>query len=216
MKSEFWVNVWNEGKINFHQKDFEEKLLEYFPNLSPKAGQLVLVPLCGKSKDLVWLTQLGLNVQGVELHEAAVRAFFDENDLTSYKKHQDHDFIQYSVENLKISCGDFFSFKKFNLYNFVYDRAALVAMPKEMRKQYAEVITKTLRVGGKYLLITYEYDQSKLDGPPFSVDSDEVHELYQDHFSIKQMESKELKREGTKFSNLESFKEVVYVLEKTS
>lgn len=213
MNNEFWTKVWNEGRINFHQAEFEEKLLEFFPKLGPKEYQAVLVPLCGKTKDLVWLSQLGLKVHGIELHEAAVRAFFDENNLHDYKKQQDHDFIQYSFQNLKISCGDFFKLNKNNFYNLVYDRAALVALPKEMRKDYAKVITDSLRNGGKCLLITYEYDQSKLDGPPFRVDAEEVHELYGKYFKIEQLQNVEIERTG-KFSVLESFREVVYLLEK--
>jgi hypothetical protein len=60
----------------------------------------------------------------------------------------------------------------------------------------------------------YEYDQSKLDGPPFSVDAYEIRELYEDQFTIKLMESKQPTKEGSRLSSLDSLKQKVYILEK--
>lgn len=213
MDAQFWINAWNEGRTNFHQEKYHEKLTEYFPTLNPKEGQKVLVPLCGKSKDLLWLHELKLNVHGVELHTQAVEDFFKENNLP-FKKTEDQDFAHYSHKNIVISCGDFFKLNSNQTYDYVYDRASLVALPPEMRKDYAQVIKRSLKVGGKYLLIAYEYDQSKLEGPPFSVVANEIHELYQDQFSIKLMESKQANKEGSRLSALDSLKQCVWILER--
>src|SRR5262245_59121497 len=107
MDPQFWIDRWIEGNTPFHRETYHEKLLEYFPRFDPRAGQRVLVPLCGKSKDLLWLHGLGLKVHGVELSEKAVEAFFTENKLNSVTKTQDKNFIHYCQENLKISCGNF-------------------------------------------------------------------------------------------------------------
>jgi thiopurine S-methyltransferase len=212
--SQFWITAWNEGRTNFHQGNYHDKLVEYFPQLNPEKGQRVLVPLCGKSKDLLWLGGLKLHVHGIELHDQAVEAFFVENELSPVEKAQDQDFAHYSHENLVISCGDFFKLNENDTYDFIYDRAALVALPSRMRKSYAQVIKHPLKTGGKYLLIVYEYEQSKLEGPPFSVDANEIHELYEDQFTIKLMESKRATKEGPRLSSLESLKQKVYILEK--
>jgi len=214
MDPEFWVTAWNEGRTNFHQETYHEKLVEYFPQLNPAKGQRVLVPLCGKSKDLLWLQALGLHVHGVELHEQAVEAFFAENGLSPVTKTQDHDYTHYGWENLVISCGDFFNLNEKDAYDFIYDRAALVALPSPMRETYAQVIKKSLKSGGKYLLVVYEYDQSKLEGPPFSVHANEIHELYEDQFTIKLMESRQAAKEGPRLASLDSLKQKVYILEK--
>jgi len=214
MDSQFWITAWNEGRTNFHQGNYHDKLVEYFPQLKPEEGQRVLVPLCGKSKDLLWLHGLNLRVHGIELHNQAVEAFFAENELSPVKKTQDQDFAHYTHENIAISCGDFFKLNENDTYDFIYDRAALVALPSGMRKSYAEVINRSLRKGGKYLLVVYEYDQSKLDGPPFSVDDNEIHELYEDQFAIQLMESKQPTNEGPRLSSLGGLKQKVYILEK--
>jgi thiopurine S-methyltransferase len=214
MDFQFWIKSWNEGRTNFHQEDYHDKLTEYFPQLKPREGQRVLVPLCGKSKDLLWLHGLNLHVHGIELHDQAVKSFFTENELSPVKKTQEEDFIHYAHENIVISCGDFFKLNENGTYDFIYDRASLVALPTAMRKSYAQMIKQSLKKGGKCLLIVYEYDQSKLDGPPFSVDTDEIHELYEDQFAIKLLESKKPTQEGPRLSSLESLKQKIYILEK--
>ena len=214
MEAQFWINAWNEGRTNFHKEEFHDKLIQFYPELNVKAGQKVLVPLCGKSKDLLWLHDQGLNVHGLELYQNAVEAFFSENSLEGYNKFQDKDFIQYRYKNIVINCGDFFKLKARNEYDLIYDRASLVALPSEMRKMYAQIVTDALKVGGKYLLIVYEYDQKKLDGPPFSVDADEVHKLYGDNFSIQLKESERPIKENLKLVQHDHFKQTVYILEK--
>lgn len=224
MDSEFWIKAWNEGRTNFHQEEYNNELTQYFPRLNPKNGQKVLVPLCGKSKDLLWLHELNLQVHGIELHEQAVKSFFTENRLSPLhlKMTREQDFINYTYTNananthgnIVISCGDFFKLEEVETYDFIYDRAALVALPATMRKNYAQRIKQSLKKGGKCLLIVYEYDQSKLDGPPFSVDGNEVNELYGDQLTINLMESNLPDKEGSKFSILEVFTQKIYILEK--
>lgn len=217
MDSQFWINAWKEGRTNFHQEDYNDKLLEYLPKLNPKEGQRVLVPLCGKTKDLLWLHGINLHVHGVELYEEPVKSFFTENELSPITKTKDQDFTHYTYKNIVISSGDFFKLNESDTYDFVYDRASLVALPSSMRKNYAQIITRSLKKGGKCLLIVYEYDQTKMDGPPFSVDANEIHELYEDQFTIQLMESKRPSKEGARLSSLEfNLKQKVYILEKKS
>lgn len=215
MDSEFWIKAWIEGRTNFHQNHYNDQLLAWFPGLNPKAGQRVLVPLCGKSKDLIWLHDLNLYVHGVELYEDAVQSFFTENKLSPVKESLDQHFKNFTYKDILISCGDFFKLNENEQYDFIYDRAALVALPALMRKDYAEVIKRSLKKGGKCLLVVYEYDQTKMDGPPFSVDEKEVHALYQDHFAIQLMESTRPANEGSRLAALENgLKQNVYLLEK--
>lgn len=215
MDSQFWIKAWNEGKTAFHQAHYDEKLIEYFPQFNSQKGQKVLVPLCGKTKDLLWLHELNLHVHGVELYDQAVKDFFAENELFQPQISQDQNFTHYTHKNIVISCGNFFRLSENETYDFVYDRAALVALPAAMRKNYAQAIKKSLKRDGKYLLIVYEYDPSQMDGPPFSVDEKEIHELYGDQFTIRLMESKKPSHEGSRLSSVESLQHKVYILEKT-
>ena len=214
MDSNFWIQAWKEGRTNFHKEKFNEKLLAYFSKLNPVSGQKVLVPLCGKSKDLLWLSQLGLQVCGIELHEQAVKDFFSENNLPAPVRTEVDNYISYTEGNINLRCGDFFKLPEDESYDLVYDRASLVALPSPMRRDYAEVIKRSLKSGGKYLLISFEYNQTELDGPPFSVSEKEVNELYGDSFHITLLESETLPKEGPKFEKLSQLEEKVYLLAK--
>lgn len=213
MDSEFWIKAWNEGRTNFDQKSYNPKLLEYFPKLNPVRGQNVLVPLCGKSVDMLWFNAQGLLVHGVELYEKAVAEFFIENDL-KHRIYADEKFRTYLGDHISISCGEYFKLGMESSFEFVYDRAALVALPESMRKRYVEVTTRALAPGGNYLLIVYEYDQTKLEGPPFSVSEKEIHELYGKYFRIKLMENQRPDNEGARLSETLSLTQKVYILEK--
>lgn len=216
MKAQFWLDRWNEGQIGFHQEVFQEKLLKYFPTLSPRKDQSVLVPLSGKTKDLIWLNEQGLKVHGVELAHKAVEAFLAENNLSAFHQTQDQDFTHYSINNLKISCGDFFKLNTSVKYDFIYDRASLVALPPEMRIEYARVITDALDTNGKYLLFVYQYNQEQLEGPPFSIDKEEITKLYGAAFNIEMLESEEVKSQGSKLNALSAAKQNIYLLTKKS
>ena len=213
MEAKYWISAWDEGRTGFHRGAFNERLLNNFPAFNPQKGQSILVPLCGKTKDLLWLAGLGLKVHGVELYEKAVQEFFSDNNL-AFNKNLDQHFANYTHENILLSAGDFFKLSENSTYDFIYDRAALVALPESMRRDYANVIKRSLRKGGKCLLVVYEYDQSRMSGPPFSIDLNEIRSLYEDQFSIKLVETTAPDREGPKFSTLDFLKENVYVLEK--
>ena len=213
MNAEFWIKAWQEGRTGFHKQDYHEKLVEFFPRFNAKEGESVLVPLCGKTKDMIWLQDQKLNVHGVELHEEAVKGFFTDNHLSPVEHKETSNFIEYRHKNILISCGDFFKLNS-PQFDYVYDRAALVALPFEMRKKYAEVIKRSLKVGGKYLLIVYEYDQTRLDGPPFSVNENEVRDHYQDHFEIKLVASEKEQNEGPRLAAAGGIEQKVYLLEK--
>jgi len=152
----------------------------------------------------------------VELHEAAVKAFFEENKLSGVHVVRDQDFTQYRHGSIMISCGDFFKFGAPEAFDIVYDRAALVALPAAMRKDYARAVTKLLAVGGRILLIVYEYDQSKMEGPPFSVGADELRRLYGDQFTMKLLGAGRPTNESPRLSAVEALEEKAYLLEKKS
>lgn len=214
MDAQFWINAWIEGRTGFHQKNYNQELLKYFPSLNPKPNEKVLVPLCGKTKDMLWLADLGLNVVGVELYETAVKEFFTDNGLQLPVQAKEENFHVFQQDKIRIQVGDFFKFNPGYQFDYIYDRAALVALPQEMRKPYSEVLKKCLKTKGKYLLITYEYDQQKMDGPPFSVDFNEVQKLFADAFTIKHLETSSLVKDSSRLASIEALVQKVYLLEK--
>lgn len=163
---------WEEGHTGWHQENGNKALRKFWPRIA--TGSRVLVPLCGKSPDLLWLAEQGCAVTGVELSEIAVQAFFDKADI-SFEVRENGELKRFrSLEHqITIVCGDYFQFSD-EPFDALYDRAALVAMPPQTRPAYVQHTKSLLKPGTEKLLLTLEYDQSRADGPPFSVLPDEV------------------------------------------
>jgi thiopurine S-methyltransferase len=179
MESNFWHERWEKNEIGFHKSEFHPFLQQYWPSLNIPQGSSVFVPLCGKSRDLLWLQNQGLSVIGVELSQLAVEDFFAENDLTA-KVTQQGELTRYESPGIRIFCGDFFKLTAADLTGVtgVFDRASLVALPPAMRRDYASHMQHILPPGTKTLLVCFAYPQEQMDGPPFSVEEAEVHALF--------------------------------------
>ena len=193
MDHEFWHERWSTGQIAFHQAQVNDTLTTHWPHLALADGDLVLVPLCGKSLDMLWLREQGFDIVGVELSEEAVTAFFDENKIAHNISERDG-FKVFSADNLTIMCGDFFALPESILRaaRGVYDRGALIALPPDLRQRYAAKLKSGLHASAKVLLVCVDYDQSEMPGPPFSVSQDEVTAHYEDRFTISQVFNQEV------------------------
>lgn len=182
MDAEFWLQRWREGRTHFHQARITPPLERFWPTLRFEPGSRVLVPLCGKSLDMLWLADRGLRVLGVELSPLAVQQFFDEHGLAP-RVHRSAMGEHYVAGNIEILCGDIFDVDADTLASCtgVFDRAALVALPREMRGPYVQHVYRQLADNYQGLLITLDYPQAEMEGPPFSVDDAEVQSLYAGH-----------------------------------
>ncbi len=174
---EFWHQKWADNKIGFHNGEVHPFLAKYWSALAPKRHERVLVPLCGKSEDLVWLAERHDDVVGVELSPIAVRAFFAEHFYTPMVTQLSSAHELYQFDELSIYTGDFFTVPV-ETVDIVYDRAALVALPAEMRIDYAERVKRLLSPQGRLLVVTLDYSQDEMAGPPFSVDEQELQRLF--------------------------------------
>jgi thiopurine S-methyltransferase len=181
-------------------------------------GAHILVPLCGKSRDMLWLAEQGYRVRGVEISELAVKSFFVENSL-SYELDQRPGAVLYRGEKIHLLCSDFFKVKKSDLpvIDAVYDRASLVALPPEMRPVYAEHLTRLIEPGTRSLLVTFDYPVEEMQGPPFSVTLDEVRQLFGGLYAIERLHSEDCLAREPRFreKGLTRLDEHVCLLQKT-
>jgi thiopurine S-methyltransferase len=186
MDPEFWQQRWQQNQIGFHQQKINSRLKKLWPGLGIATGSRVLVPLCGKSLDMLWLWQAGYRVLGVELSAAACEAFFRENDLP-FEHSADGIFERFAMQGIELLAGDFFALSPADTVGITsaYDRAALVALPADMRPAYAAHLAALLPEGCTMLLIGMGYDESRMQGPPFSVQEDEVRNLFSPSFGIE-------------------------------
>lgn len=200
MEPKFWQERWARNQIGFHLPEVNPYLQRHWPQLALAEGSKVLVPLCGKSLDLMWLASHGLRVMGVELSEQAVEAFFSEQNLVPRVTRRGA-FTVYQADLIEVWCGDFFALDAEALVGCaaLYDRAALIALPPLMRAQYAEHLSRLLPSGCQGLLITLDYDQTQKAGPPFAVTDEEVKVLFGSDWALKVLQEQDVLQESWKF-----------------
>jgi thiopurine S-methyltransferase len=213
----FWHTRWEKDEIAFHQHNINLHLQTFWQRLAPsQTGGCVFVPLCGKSRDMVWLAQQGYDVLGVELSPVAVQSFFTETGLMPYV-HQDSTFQIWQADRFTLLCGDFFAVDRALLQDVVavYDRASLIAFPPAMRRAYAEHLRDILPTGAPLLLVTLEYAEDAMNGPPFSVTETEVRDLYGDDYAIERIYVHDALSESPRFQQkgLRYLTEKVYRLQ---
>ncbi len=178
MLANFWHQKWEKNEIGFHLPDANPLLVKHFPTLNLKQGARIFLPLCGKTLDITWLLAQGYRVAGAELSTLAIEDLFNSLNLTPTITKL-VEITHYSATNIDVFVGDIFKVTPAMLgsVDAVYDRAALVAFPDDMRKQYTThliTVTKT----APQLLICFEYDQTLHAGPPFSISAVEVKQHY--------------------------------------
>ena len=192
MDTNFWLKRWEANDIRFHESKANPLLVTYFNALSIAKGSRVFVPLCGKTLDIGWLLSNGYRIAGAELSELAIQQLFAElgikpevTDIGEVK--------HYSTTDIDIFVGNVFDVtgKMLGTIDAIYDRAALVALPENLRIRYTKHLTD-ITGGAPQLLITYAYDQKLMEGPPFSVSNEEVIRHYKDSYQLSPLASLEV------------------------
>ena len=199
MEQGFWHQCWQNNTIGFHQDDVHPLLRQHFEQYIPGNNHTILVPLCGKSLDMVYLSQFG-RVIGSELSELACRDFFKEQQLKPEITAESDSLTRYQVGDLSIYQGDFFTLsgKIINSpINVIYDRAALIALPKTMRQKYVDKLTQFMTNSTKLFLISLEFPAEEMDGPPFPVSQDEINTLFS-NFTVTEIDQRDIT--GKKFA----------------
>lgn len=184
MDADFWHRKWANDDIGFHEGAVNPLLVEHWPSMSLDAGARVFLPLCGKTLDIHWLLASGYRVAGAELSRLAVDQLFAELGVepkVSRRGQVEH----HGAPGLDIFVGDIFALSAQTLgaVDAIYDRAALVALPEDMRRRYTAHLTE-ITAAAPQLLVCFEYDQSLMAGPPFSITGEEVIRHYREAYAV--------------------------------
>ncbi len=188
MTPDYWLERWQRGETGWHLPEINRHLREFWPRLGLPSDLLVFVPLCGKTLDLLWLMSRGHRVLGVEISQLAVEEFFAAHGLTPQVT-DEPPLRRYRVDELTLLCGDFFALTPAHLQEVgaVYDRASLIALPPDLRSRYAEHFKTLVPITASSLLITLDYEQDRMAGPPFAVHRAEVEDLFAERYAITEL-----------------------------
>lgn len=188
MEHSFWHQKWSKNEIGFHQNKPNPLLARHLDTLSLREGSRIFLPLCGKTLDIGWFLSKGYKVAGAELSQLAIEQLFGELEIEP-EVVKTTSFKHYHAENIDMFVGDIFDLTGDMLgpVDAVYDRAALVALPEEMRISYARHLIEITK-NAPQLLVSLEYDPDLMKGPPFSVGDAEVKAHYADRFKVTLLE----------------------------
>lgn len=219
MQDKDWLARWQKNQIGFHDAEVNGHLKRYIADSDLKPGDTIFMPLCGKSTDITWLAEQGFRVVGVELSAIAIESYFSEHGL-DYQQFKSGPFIVRISGNIRVLEGSFFDLQCEDLgdCNLVYDRASLIALDDPNRANYAEWMQSIMGDKADIFLITLDYDQAEMNGPPFSVSTDEVAHHYGQAFQIDTLLQTEIVDESPRWraKGLSSLVENVYKLERKS
>lgn len=181
-----WKEGWRANHIPFHLTHVHPLLTRFWAQLDLDTTQRVFVPLCGKSLDVMWLHDRGHQVVGVELSPVAVKALFKAAHL-SPQRESHGDLARWTQQQLTIFCGDFFAMTEAELLGVqaVYDRAALTALPENLREYYVAHLHAILPADCQILLLTVEDLDDEDDADDSMCQSSEIAALYSVYFSVE-------------------------------
>ncbi len=206
MDTGFWIEKWQQRQIGFHEGRPNASLQQWFHAMRLAPGDHVFVPLCGKSQDLLWLLGQGVRVTGCECSPLAVNEFFAENDLRPQSREAASGHVVHDCGELSLWQGDFFSLPAavLNDADGVYDRAALIALPPDMRQGYVQKFRQELRPGTPTLLVTLDFQRdpaacNNYQGPPFPHTDAMVQAQYRDFSSIRKLGQRDILANEPKF-----------------
>jgi thiopurine S-methyltransferase len=193
MQPDFWLQRWHDNQIGFHQDKPTPLLLKHWPAIGMPVGAKVFVPLAGKSLDMVWFASEGYRVLGVEISPLAIKQFITEHGVVPEVRNSKYG-TRYLAGSVEIIQGDVFALDAAALEDcsVVFDRAALIALPPDLRQRYVRDVYSLLPPGCRGLLITLEYPQAEKQGPPFSVTEAEVRELYEPDWYVEVLERRDI------------------------
>lgn len=193
MDPAFWHQRWHDRQIGFHQAQVTPLLQKHWNAVGAPAAGRVFVPLCGKSLDMAWFAAQGQRVLGVELSPVAIAEFFAEHGLVP-QVHDSRYGRHHVAGPITLIEGDAFALDAAALADCtaVYDRAALIALPPDMRARYVEALYGTLPTGCRGLLITLEYPEAEKAGPPFTVPASEVRQRYGVRWDVDLLERRDI------------------------
>lgn len=199
MDAEYWLQRWRDGRTGWHQDSVMPLLEKHWPAIGIPRGATVLVPLCGKSLDMLWLASQGLHVLGVELSPLAIKAFLEDNHLGARQEPIPGGTLHHVSKaagdgSIRIINGDIFQVAASTLRecDAVYDRAATIALPAPLRRRFAKEVYAKLSARTRGLLIVLDYPPHEKDGPPFPVDDTEVHGLFEPQWSVRELERRDI------------------------
>ncbi|WP_440999973.1 hypothetical protein [Fodinibius sp. SL11] len=185
METSYWQSRWQKGNTGWHMDTVYPPLPNLWNHLGIESTARILVPLCGKSLDLQWFVDQGHTVTGVDVSQKAM-CHIKQRHPESFRRDNSHGFTIYCSKSLVLWKGDFTKLPATEIppQDLIYDKASIIALPANMRQRHADKLIELCSPHTKILMQTFEYEQQEMNGPPFSVDEQELEKLFGNQFKL--------------------------------
>lgn len=134
----------------------------------------VAIPGCGRGWEVVWLARAGYDVTGIDFAPEAIRHVREAARTASVAP----EVVNADVLALPNSLA--------GRFDLVLEQTCFCALPPSRRPEYVEAVHRLLAPQGRLVALFYECGGD--DGPPFSVDPEEVRRLFAPRFVIESLE----------------------------
>ena len=196
---ETWEQDWTTDKPEFHSDEVNSMLMKQHHEFTRGRKNLrILVPLCGKSLDMIWLADQGHSVVGVELIRKGIEAFLQGNKLTcseeriSLGSEIQGTIFQVNEKYISLfecSIFDFSAEVAGGQFDCIWDRGSMTAinvMKDERLKQYSDIMLACLKPDGRYLLEFFAPESLEGMPPTFKFISEEkLTEIFGERCTIR-------------------------------
>ena len=183
----------------WHRKYVSPMLIKHYHEFtSGRRNRRILVPLCGKSLDMIWLADQGHTVFGVEMIRKAIETFFEEKKITIRRKHRAY-FSRGYLILIECSIFDLSREVYHNKFDCIWDRGActvITVMNEARLRQYVDVLLTSLQSDERYFVRTFRCESGKNEGEWVShLPEDKLLELYGDRCEVGLVEQDNIKND---------------------
>ncbi|KAJ8302290.1 hypothetical protein KUTeg_021277 [Tegillarca granosa] len=195
---EQWKAAWENGKAvwQVHHVNVALKRNIHRLKIENSGDPKILLPLCGKTRDIKWLWEQGFTVVGVEVSEIAIKDFFAENDIkyevsqikgcpgVLYRSTDDRILLRVSsnTSGTEEHSQLFLNQKGGNNFVAYHDI-------NHTRYKYASAISELMSDNCKMLLETLEKNIDVDPGqPPFDFQEPEMRQHFNQQFELEQID----------------------------
>ncbi|GFR60726.1 thiopurine S-methyltransferase [Elysia marginata] len=221
----YWQQRYDGGDTYWLRKEATAMLVKHYNKLNPEGkAQNMLLPLCGKSVDLDWLSSQGVPlVVGVDcllavLREVSVRSGQSWIQTQVSESGSDFQLLERSDGKMKLYSGDMlrFSTEIAGTFDAMWERGSLIILPPTDINKYAELLKSLLNPGGRILLESIEFDKDAIDPatdympfPPFPYFPKDIRLLFEPECTVEYLDKSACKWKYGKETHL-----VIYLITK--
>jgi len=187
----FWDNKYKNNEFSWDIGRPTPYFVNWSKSIKDKTSKKILIPGCGISHDVIYLSKSGFNVYACDFSDTAIKILSINN-----KEHN---------TNVKLISKDFFDLNNEynNYFDYILEYTFYCAINPNKRNLYVENCNKLLKKKGKLIGIMLPISNNEVAlNPPFEVSLNELENNFSTFFNLNNLFLNNLsikEREGIEF-----------------